>query len=110
MLKRQMHGHKNDLRHMAPPQVTRRPWYPLVVDYVKPEAGVEVFFTPSEIINILANQLGLPGQASSIINIKLQRVDVYAMSVASSTDRPAVSMDVSAVTPSIGDPATPGNA
>jgi hypothetical protein len=110
MLKRQMHGHKNDLRHMAPPQVTRRPWYPLIVDYVKPEAGIEVFFTPSEIINILANQLGLPGQASSIINIKLQRVDVYAMSTATSTDRPAVQMDVSAVTPSIGDPATPGNA
>lgn len=110
MLKRQMHGHKNDLRHLAPPQVTKRPWYPLVVDFVKPEAGIEVYFTPSEIINILANQLGLPGQASSIINIKLHRVDVYAMSVASSTDRPAVQMDVSSVTPSIGDPATPGSA
>jgi hypothetical protein len=110
MLKRQMHGHKNNLRHAAPPQITQRPWYPLIVDFVKVEAGVEVLFTPSDIINSLASQLGLPSQASSIINIKLHRVDLYAMAVAASTDRPAVSMDVSAVTPSIGDPVTPGSA
>jgi hypothetical protein len=110
MLKRAMHGHKNNIRHVAPPQVTRRPWYPLVVDYVKPEAGIEVFFTPSEICNILVNQLGLPSQASSIVNIKVSRVDVYSMPTGSSTDRPSVSMDVSSVTPSIGDPATPGTA
>jgi hypothetical protein len=110
LLKKQMHGHKNNLRHAAPPQTTQRPWYPLIVDFVKPEAGVEVFFSPSNIINSLASQLGLPSQASSIINIKLHRVDVYAMAVAASTDRPAVSMDVSAVTPSIGDPVTPGSA
>jgi hypothetical protein len=90
--------------------VTRRPWYPLVLDYVKPEAGVEVFFTPSEICNILANQLGLPSQASSVLNVKVSRVDVYSMAVGGSTDRPAVSLDVSSVTPSIGDPATPGSA
>lgn len=110
MLKRQMHGHANKLSHVAPPQVTKRPWYPLVVDFVKPEAGVEVFFTPSEIINILTVQLGLPSQASSIINIKVSRVDVYAMATGSSTDRPAVSLDCSSVTPSIGDPSTPGSA
>lgn len=110
MLKRQMHGHKNKINHVAPPQVTKRPWYPLVVDYVKPEAGIEVFFTPSEIINILVNQLGLPSQASSIINIKVSRVDVYSMATGGSTDRPAVQLDCSSVTPSIGDPATPGNA
>lgn len=110
MLKRTMHGHQNRINHAAPPQVTKRPWYPLVVDYVKPEAGIEVFFTPSEIINILVNQLGFPSQASSIVNIKLIRVDCYSMAVASSTDRPAVQLDVSSVTPSLGDPATPGSA
>jgi len=110
MLKRAMHGHKNNIRHVAPPQVTKRPWYPLVVDYVKPEAGIEVFFTPSELCNILVNQLGLPSQASSIVNIKVIRVDAYSMPTGSSTDRPSVSMDVASVTPSIGDPATPGSA
>lgn len=110
MLKRAMHGHRNNIRHVAPPQVTRRPWYPLVVDFVQPNAGVETFFTPSELCNILVVQLGLPSQASSIINIKVMRVDCYAMPTGSSTDRPSVSMDVSSVTPSLGDPATPGNA
>jgi len=110
MLKRSLHGHRNNINHVAPPQVTKRPWYPLVVDYVKPEAGIEVFFTPSEIVNILCNQLGLPSQASSIINIKVSRVDVYSMATGASTDRPAVQLDVSSVTPSIGDPATPGSA
>jgi hypothetical protein len=109
-LKRSLHGHRNEIRHVSPPQVTRRPWYPLVLDYVKPEPGIEVFFTPSEICNILANQLGLPSQASSVLNVKVSRVDVYSMAVGGSTDRPAVSLDVSSVTPSIGDPATPGSA
>eukprot|EP00494_Astrolonche_serrata_P026695 UN26958 len=88
ILKRSMHGHKNNLRHVAPPQVTKRPWYPLVVDYTKPEAGVEVFFTPSELCNILVNQLGLPSQASSVINIKVQRVDCYTTPTGGATDRP----------------------
>jgi hypothetical protein len=110
MLKSSMHGHENRLRHLAPPQVTKRPWYPLIVDFVKPESGVEVFFTPSEVVNILTSQLGLPSQASSIINIKVHRVDVYCMATGGSTDRPACSLDVSSVTPSLGDPVTPGSA
>jgi len=110
MLKRSLHGHKNNLRHMAPPQVTRRPWYPLVVDYTTPNAGVETFFTPSEICNILVSQLGLPSQASSIVNIKVQRVDCYSIPTGAATDRPFVSIDVSSVIPSVGDPSTPGAA
>jgi len=110
MLKSAMHGHSNRLRHVAPPQTNPRPWYNLTVDFVQPTKGAETFFTPSEIINFLCVQLGLPSQASSILNIKVRRVDVYAMSVAASTDRPACTLDVSAVTPSIGDPATPGSA
>jgi hypothetical protein len=81
-----------------------------VVDYTKPEAGVEVFFTPSELCNILVNQLGLPSQASSVINIKVQRVDCYTTPTGGATDRPFCSIDVSSVLPSIGDPASPGNA
>lgn len=110
MLKRSMHGHENRLRHVAPPQVTKRPWYNLVLDFVQPGAGTETFFSPIDMINTLCSQLGLPSQASSILNIKVQRVDCYCMSVGSSTDRPACSLDVSAFTPSIGDPATPGAA
>jgi len=105
-----MHGHANNIRHMAPPPITRRPWYPLVADYVQGTAGVGVFFTPEEIVNIVANQLGLAAQDRAKINIKLQRVDVYAMPTGASTDRPAVTLDASSVTPSIGDPATPGAA
>lgn len=110
MLKRQMQGHSNRINHVAPPQITKRPWYPLVVDFIEPTAGVGVFFTPAEIITVLIQQLGLPTQALSALNIKIHRVDVYSMAVASSTDRPACSLDASAVTPSIGDPASPGAA
>jgi hypothetical protein len=105
-----MHGHANRIRHVAPPQKTIRPWYNLVVDFVEPNAGVGVFFTPEEIINLLASQLGLATQTKTKINIKLQRADVYAMPTGSSTDRPACTLDASSVTPSIGDPATPGSA
>jgi hypothetical protein len=69
-----------------------------------------VFFTPAEIITVLANQLGLATQDKDKINIKLSRVDVYSMPTGASTDRPAVTLDASSVTPSIGDPLTPGSA
>jgi hypothetical protein len=82
----------------------------LVLDLIIAQPAVETFWTPSDMINALTTQLGLPSQASSIINIKVQRVDAYTMSTGASTDRPAISMDVSSVTPSIGDPTTPGNA
>jgi len=109
-LKRSMHGHQNRLRHVAPPQVTRRPWYNLVLDFVQEGAGTETSFTPSDLINTLCSQLGLPSAASSVMNIKVHRVDVYCVSVGSSTDRPACALDVSAVTPTLGDPTTPGAA
>lgn len=110
MLKREMHGHENNIRHVAPPQHTPRPWYPLIVQFIEPTAGVSAMFTPADIISRLCVQLGLPTQASANINIKLRRVDVYAMPTGSSTDRPAVFLDASSITPSIGDPATPGAA
>lgn len=110
MLKRSLHGHSNRLANPAPPQVTARPWFPLVVDMVIASAGVETFYSPSDIINRLVEQLGLNAQNKPVINIKVQRVDAYCIPTGSSTDRPAISMDCSSVTPSLGDPSTPGSA
>merc|ERR1711964_839658 len=42
--------------------------------------------------------------------IKIQRVDAYCMPTGASTDRPAISMDCSSVTPALGDPQSPGAA
>jgi hypothetical protein len=82
----------------------------LVVDNVIASAGVETFYSPSDICNRVIEQLGLITQNKPIMNIKVSRVDVYCMPTGSSTDRPAVSMDVSSTLASIGDPATPGTA
>jgi len=109
-LKREMHGHANNIRHVAPPQTSQRPWYPLLVDFIEPNAGVAVMFAPSDIITTLVNQLGLPTQASAAINIKLRRADVYAMPTGASTNRPSCNLDASSISPSLGDPATPGSA
>lgn len=109
-LKREMHGHANNIRHVTPPQHVLRPWYPLIVEYVEVNAGVCVNFAPPNIIDTLVKQLGLPSQSTANINIKLRRVDVYAMPTGASTDRPAVFLDASSVTPSIGDPVEPGAA
>lgn len=103
-LKRSLHGHKNELRHVAPPQITKRPWYPLVVNTVIASTGVETFYSPLDIVNILSDQLGLSAQTKTVVNIKLHRVDVYGMATASSTDRPAVALDVSSLIPGVGDP------
>lgn len=108
MLKKSLHGHANRLSHPAPPQITKRPWYPLTVDMIIASAGVETFYSPSDITNRLVEQLGLTSQNKPVINIKVQRVDAYCMPTGASTDRPALSMDVSSVTPGMGDPATPG--
>jgi len=100
-LKRSLHGHKNEIRHIAPPQVTRRPWYPLVLDFVQPAAGVATTLTPSDLCDLVISQLGLVSAAEAAINIKVHRFDAYAVATASSTDRPAISLDVSSVIPGI---------
>jgi hypothetical protein len=109
-LKRTMHGHENRLNHVAPPQITTRPYYPLVVNSVIANAGLETYYSPTDVINALVAQLGLADQDKTKINIKLHRVDVYGIATASSTDRPAVSLGCSSLLPSIGDPSTPGAA
>jgi len=68
--------------------------------------GVEI----KGIIASLAGQLGLPDQAKSNLVIKLQRVDLYALSKANSDVRPAMTCDYSSLTPTLGDPQTPGAA
>ena len=109
-LKRQLHGHKNNLWSPAPTELTRRPWYPLVVQKIIAAAGVETFYAPKDIVDGIIGQLGLTDQNKPIIVFKIARVDAWCTPVGGSTDRPAVSMDCSSVTPSLGDPATPGNA
>lgn len=109
-LKRSLHGHANKLAWVSPPQITVRPWYPLVLDMVIPAANTDTYFTPNNLITALVNQLGLSAQDKTLITVKVNRVDAFTMATGGSTDRPAVSMDVSSVTPSIGDPQTPGNA
>jgi hypothetical protein len=81
-----------------------------VVDFVIPTAAAETFYSPSDITNRLIDQLGLITQNKPVMNVKVQRVDAYCMPTGASTDRPSISMDVSSVTPGIGDPTTPGNA
>lgn len=100
-LKRSLHGHRNEIRHVAPPQVTRRPWYPLVIDYVQANAGVATTLTPSDLCGIVISQLGLTAGSESVINIKVHRLDAYAVATASSTDRPAVTLDVASLIPGI---------
>jgi hypothetical protein len=103
-LKRSLHGHKNELRQLAPPEITKRPWYPLVVNAVIASAGTETFYSPADIVNIMSSQLGLSNQTKTVVNIKLHRVDVWGMATATSTDRPAVALDVSSLVPGIGNP------
>lgn len=106
-LKRQLHGHSNRLAHVAPPSVTLRPYYPLVLDIVQASAATEVYHTPKSLISHLVNQLGMAEQDKASINIKISRVDAWVMATGVSTDRPAVNMNCSSLVPTVGDPTTP---
>jgi hypothetical protein len=68
--------------------------------------GIEV----SSVVKALANQLGLVANDNKIINVKIQRCDVWAVSKANSSVRPAVNADFSSFVPTVGDFQTPGNA
>jgi hypothetical protein len=106
MLKRQLHGHPNKLAHVAPPSVTLRPYYPLVLDIVQASAATEVYHTPKSLIEHVKTQLGMCEQDKVYMNIKIQRVDVFCMATGVSSDRPSVSMNCSSLTPTVGDPST----
>jgi len=110
-LKRELAGHSNALRRtVAAPPVNLRPWNNLVVQHVIATAGVEVGYSPGDIVTFLINQLGLSSQDKSKINIKLKRVDLYAAPTGSTGDRPSVTLVLSSNIASLGDPTTPGNA
>lgn len=109
-LKSAMHGHQNKLSHLAPPPINYRPYNSLVVSYVAPSAGTEYLIGPKDVVNYLKAQLGLQDQTKTLIVFKLKRIDVYAVPVGSSTERPAVNMECSSLVPVLADPATPGNA
>lgn len=95
---------------MDPPPVNRRPYWSITVAQTYLSDGTSIGVEVSSIVKSLLEQLGLPTQAASSISIKIQRIDLYAVSKANSTVRPAISCDYSGLIPSAGDPTTPGNA
>ena len=109
-LKSSLHGHANELRHSAPPDFSKRPFNNLIVGHVISEAGAEQFIGTADIVGFIQDQLGLQTQTKTQIVFKLQRIDYYAVPIGSSGDRPSVDMEVSSLIPTVGDPATPGNA
>jgi|ERR1711971_223178 len=117
LLRSQLHGHQNRLRHMAPPPVNRRPYNTLVLDHVFANPGnVIEEYGPGDLFSFWLGQSGLetfynaldePQQAlwRSTVNFKLKRVDAYAMATGGSTDRPSVFLDVASLIPGVGDTA-----
>jgi hypothetical protein len=71
------------------------------VELIIPTAGTAIQYTPADIINKLLTQLGLGAAASTTINVKLQRVDLYAVATASTSDRPACFLNCSSLTPQV---------
>jgi hypothetical protein len=106
-LKRSMAGHENKLRRVDPGPVNRRPYYPLVVGQTFVSSGAAISLSVVEIIKALTTQLQLSAQDTSIITIKLQRIDCFAISKADSSVRPSLSVDFSSLIPTLNDPTTP---
>lgn len=109
-LKSNLHGHANNLRSQDPPRINRRPYQTLVVQQTLVGAGAAIAVQVSGVVKALLGQLGLAVQDATLINIKLQRCDCWAVSKADSSVRPALNTDFSSLIPAIGDPTTPGNA
>jgi hypothetical protein len=80
----------------------------VVVQQTLISTGTSIGLQVSSLSKALASQLGLQAQTQTIINIKLIRCDVWAISKANSTVRPAVNADFSSLIPQVGDPTTPG--
>jgi len=72
--------------------------------------GTSIGLEVAAVAKALTSQLGLAANDNTIINVKIQRCDVWAVSKANSTVRPAVFCDYSSLVPACGDPTTPGNA
>lgn len=100
---RELNGHRRMLAGPAPRDFKPRPFFPLTVNLVIPSASEETFFTNQDIIDAIVTQLGLNAGDKSAIVVKLQTVDAWAVPQASSTDRPAVAMEVSSLVPQVED-------
>jgi hypothetical protein len=109
-LKSALHGHANNPRSPDPPKVNRRPYYTLVVQQTITGSGAAIAVQVSQLVKATLGQLGLATQDATLINIKLQRCDVWAVSRADSSVRPALNADFSSLIPTMGDPTTPTNA
>ena len=99
-------GHEVKLRGLAPPNYSLRPWNTLTVNHVIATAGEEQFFTNQDICNFIVSQLGLNAGDAETIVYKLRSIDAWATPTATSTDRPAISMDVSSAVGQIEDTST----
>lgn len=108
-LKSSLHGHDNKLRFTNPPCYSKRPFNTLTVSHVLPDAGTEYNIGTADVVNYIKNQLGLAEQTKSLIVFKLRRIDLFGVPTGGD-QRPAINMDVSSLVPTVGDPATPGNA
>jgi hypothetical protein len=109
-LKNSLHGHANRLRALDPPATNRRPYFSVVVQQTVLSTGTSIGIEVSSVVKALANQLGLVANDNKIINVKIQRCDVWGVSKANSSVRPAVNADFSSFVPTVGDFQTPGNA
>lgn len=109
-LKDSLHGHANRVRSLDPPATNRRPYFSVVVQQTIVSDGTSIGIEVSSVVKALGAQLGLVANDNKIINVKIQRCDVWAVSKANSTVRPAVNADFSSFVPVCGDYQTPGNA
>eukprot|EP00088_Acartia_fossae_P050575 TRINITY_DN56684_c0_g1_i1.p1 TRINITY_DN56684_c0_g1~~TRINITY_DN56684_c0_g1_i1.p1 ORF type:complete len:204 (-),score=3.14 TRINITY_DN56684_c0_g1_i1:215-826(-) len=112
--KREVHGHKNRLRRLAPPMINHRPFNTLCVHFpmVASAVGQDFQVDVDVLTKRLLNQLGLATQDASVVVFKLQRLDAYATAMPDETynDRPSINVEISSLIPAVGDPTTPGNA
>ena len=101
-----LRGREQKLRGLAPPNYSLRPWNTLTVNHVIASPNEEEFITNQDICNFIVSQLGLNAGDAETIVYKLRSVDAWATPTATSTDRPAISMDVSSAVGQIDDTTT----
>lgn len=100
---RELNGGKRTLSGPAPRDFKPRPYFSLTCNLNIASASEMTYFTNQDIITAVISQLGLNAADANIMVVKLHTVDAWAVPEASSTDRPAVSMDVSSLIPQVED-------
>lgn len=120
MIRSQLHGHQNRLRHVVPPPVNRRPYNTITIDHVygNPEPRQIQQFTPRDIYNYFIAQQGLAftfakldeadqDELASRFNFRLRRIDAYVMPTGGDVQRPSVFLDVASLIPQVSDEVSP---